>query len=373
MFIEISQLQEFDSDTYEKVTKRWDTEQGFKALKHIEKLIQDGAGEDFLQYDVQNGILKGFLDNERDLKGINLSNIEVDCPKTDNFQGIDFSYSRFYNCHFNGCLFDATFLFTKFIDCTFEDCTFSNTIFKGSFFIDSQIKNVDFVNNGRIDNCEIENSKFSGYFFQRNLFSNCKIFNSSEIEKPQKFPNKNWGDLEFNYQTLADFYSALSLGYSESKAIEKSSEKRFLSRQAYTNYNTKSKLRKWSRYLINEKIAGYGEKPSFILRASFLLVLLSAILFLFSGFSIRESSKIINYNFNIFGFWQHLDNLNFYKSLASDFLASMFYSMKVFITIGSANVSTINIYGTIWVIIESFLGITFISSFAALLLRKITR
>ncbi|SMO92992.1 pentapeptide repeat-containing protein [Fodinibius sediminis] len=373
MFIEISQLQEYDSDEHEKVSERWNTKLGIKAQKHIENLINRGAGEDFLHYDVQSGILNGFLEHEWDLRGIILAQLEVECPKGDNFQGVDFSYSKFFNCHFEGCLFDATFLFTKFRNCKFENCTFSSALFKGSFIRNCEFKNIDFINCCRIDNCEIENTRFSGFFTKRNLFSNCKIYNSTEIEKPQEYPNGKWEDLKFNYQTLTDFYSELSLGFNETKALEKSSENRFLARKAYTNHNTKSEIKKWLRFLVNEKVAGYGEKPSFVLRASISLILLFAIFYLFSGFSVKGSSEIINYNIDLFGFWSQFNDLNFYTSLADNFLTSLYFSTKVFLIIGSDNLSLTSNWGTTWVIVESFLGITLISSWTALLLRKILR
>lgn len=371
MFIDISQLKEVNGEEYNNLTQRWYTQEGIRAQKYITDLIKQGGGEDFLQRDIQYGVLKGFLEDEFDLKGINLYGVNVNCPKVDNFQRIDFSYSKFIQSNFNGCTISCNFYFVQFKRCKFINCTFAGSYFIGCFFQNCTFENVDFIQNDQIVNCEIEQTDFVNFFSNNNLLKDCKIFNSTQLDTPKKYPNGNWDKLEFDQRILSDFYTEVSLGYKETKSLEKSSNYRYLARKAYTRYNVRSKFKKWIRILINEFVIGYGEKPFNILRAAVLLIIIFGILYQLFGLMVIDTSKIISYKINPLVLVNESWNMDSINQTIRDYSTSLYFSMRTFLIIGVDNIQTTNIAGTVLVIIQSFLGITLIGACTAVLLKKI--
>lgn len=375
MYIDISQLREFDSSESEKVTNRWHSGNGFECFKHIEKLIKDGAGEDFLTYDFQEGILKNFLDDEWDLRGIRLHSIDLNYPSGDTFQGINFSYGKFKNCVFKGCMFDASFYFVRFVNCQFIDCIFANSFFKGCYFEDCKFDEIDFFAGERISNCVIANTEFLDFFSPHNLFTDCKITDSSFFQKPLSKPNKIGNEL-FEDKSLSNFYNQLNLGSKESGAFKKASDYRYKSEKAHTRFNSKSFFEKWKRILIDELIIGYGERPSRTLFTSVFVIVLFASFYLLQGFSIDEANtgftETINYTINFADFGDNIFSIEYYWKLGSDLLDAIYFSFSAFVIFGIDNITSSNQLSRFLLVIEAFLGTTLIGAWTALLLKKIT-
>jgi len=374
MYIEISQLKEFDLKEYEEVSTRWNTIEGIDALKHIEKKIRQGAGEDFLQGDVQYGVLKNFLKDEFDLRGISLNRIDLKCPYSDNFQNLDFSYGKLHICTFEDCLFDSTFYFVKFKNCTFKKCTLASSYFKGCYFVDCIFDEVDFFIERRFENCVIENTTFEKFYCPGNILSDCKISNSSEFSEPLTKSNyPNW-DHGFNKKTFSDFFNELNLGYKRSGAFKKASDNRFKAEKCHTRYNSKNHLEKWFRILILELMIGYGERPIRTLLASLFVIVAFSFLYLLLGFAVLKqpgsSEEFINYTLNFTAFSEYLFDYSYYKKLASDFMKAFQLSSSAFIVVGPAELNTTNSSVKFLLIIEGFLGATLIGAWTALLLKK---
>ena len=93
-----------NTEELKKYQERWQTDKGRKIQEYIVKKIKVGAGEDFLQYDYEVGKLP-ILENEWDLKGIQIWKLDITFPKNDTFEAIDFSYSRFWHSKFKNAAF----------------------------------------------------------------------------------------------------------------------------------------------------------------------------------------------------------------------------------------------------------------------------
>lgn len=344
MYKDISQLTEFDYSENEKVTNRWKHE-GRNRQRLVEELISDGAGEDFLEYDYQYGILKDFLKDEWDLRGIRLNSINLDYPGGENFQFINFSYSNFHNCVFKGCIFDATFFFVGFENCKFIDCIFANSYFKGCYFENCKFNKIDFFSAGKIDNCNFTDTDFLNFFCPQNLLVDCKITSSSSFSKPlSQANNRNW-NYTFKNKCLSDFYNQLNSGFKESGASQKASDYRYKSAKSYTRYNTDSFFKKWKRILIDELIIGYGERPSRTLITSIVIILIFASIYLLQGYGENNTN----------------------------FLNSLYISFSAFVVFGIDSAKSSSKLIRFLFIIEAFLGTTLIGAWTALLLKKIIR
>jgi Pentapeptide repeats (8 copies) len=112
-FQRIDLLPRYDPAARNKVQSRWEHDDGRSLCERVIEKIRKGAGEDFLQWDFEQGRL-GFLEDYWDLAGIQLSNEDITFPTGDNFENIDFSYAKFWHCVFVNATFPQThFSFAK--------------------------------------------------------------------------------------------------------------------------------------------------------------------------------------------------------------------------------------------------------------------
>ena len=108
---------------------------------------------------------------------------------------------------------------------------------------------------------------------------------------------------------------------------------------------------------------GYGERPTYALITSLEIVLIFAIIYMFTGISIGD--RLINYNLTSFSILEK-------KLILVDFLESLYFSLVTFTTVGYGDIIPI---GTSIILssIEMILGVTLVGIWTATLARKITR
>src|SRR5260370_19062776 len=159
-FERIDLLPSYNIAEARKAWERWEAPEGRQLHEKIVGLIRKGAGEDFLQWEFEQGDL-GFIEDQWDLAGIQLFSESIDFPTGDNFENIDFSYAHFWHCTFtNACFMQAHFSFTKFYNVEFRDCLFAFAHFYGATLENCRFINCDFVEENGFSNCEISETRF---------------------------------------------------------------------------------------------------------------------------------------------------------------------------------------------------------------------
>ena len=144
--------------------QRWQSPEGRSLRQKILTMIRNGAGEDFLQWDFEQGKL-GFLEDMWDLKGLVLQKEDIEFPKADNFEAIDFSYASLYNCKFkNATFYSSHSSFVRFSNCELVDCVFSLAGFYGSTLDRVKFVNCDFVEHNTLVNCDLRNVQLQSCF-----------------------------------------------------------------------------------------------------------------------------------------------------------------------------------------------------------------
>jgi hypothetical protein len=96
-FQRIDLLPRYDPKSASRSRNRWETAEGRIIGERVLELIRKGGGEDFLQWDFENGRL-GLLESQWDLAGFDLTSETIFFPEGDSFEAMDFSYARFWHC-----------------------------------------------------------------------------------------------------------------------------------------------------------------------------------------------------------------------------------------------------------------------------------
>jgi len=124
-------LPAFDANERSRQRTRWNEAEDVK--NKILARIRAGAGEDFLQWEFENGNL-GPIEDQWDLAGFDLFSEElVFSGNDDNFENIDFSYSEFWHTKFSNATFSqARFTFARLYNVQFHNCLFSFAHFYGA-------------------------------------------------------------------------------------------------------------------------------------------------------------------------------------------------------------------------------------------------
>ncbi len=287
MFTQIYLLPQYNIKELNKYRDRWDDSDGHQLQDKILGLIRDGAGEDFLQRDFEQGNLR-FLENMWDLKGINIFREQIDFPlTTDNFEGIDFSYCSFHHSTFKNATFLNTFLsFSKLYNCEFMNCTFLFVSFYGATLEKTKFINCDFIEHNSITNCDLREVKLENCFIPTNLFFDCKFDEQTTIDTPlDKSSRKPGSNLKLSKSDLAEIFKGIKEGYTAGGVIKQARMYFFKERKAITRYNTKGLREKIAGFIL-ELLTGYGIKPLRVLLAIFTIFLIFSAVFIAKiGFS----------------------------------------------------------------------------------------
>ena len=257
MYIPLYQLNSYDSKEAQETEERW--RNNYELNEYVAKLIREGAGEDFLQSDFEDGKLKGFICDMWDLRGILLQGEDIVFPTADNFEAIDFSYGQFYNNTLTNCYFRSTFDFVRFYNCKFIKCTFHFTTWLGCSFENCSFTECDFIEHAYIKNCDFKNTTFEYFFTSDYLFDDCRFDSNSIIADPKQKPNRNV-NTKFEKKQLGEFYASVGKAYKAGGIYDQGRKYYYLSRRART-WHSNSNFVNRSISVVNELMTGYGVKP----------------------------------------------------------------------------------------------------------------
>jgi uncharacterized protein YjbI with pentapeptide repeats len=291
MFIPIIELSLYDPEEQQEVTSRWETPHGRQHYDFIMEKIREGAGEDFLQWDFENGNLQGFLRDMWDLRGFSFFNKSIDFPPADNFEAIDFSYAQFYHSTLKKCCFIGTrFNFAKFYNCNFVNCTFLFTTWRGCTFEKCSFQNTDFVEICKFINCSFTASEFTRYFTCASLFEDCKFSATVEIDRPASLPiDPNGPKIRFENKQLEEVYLSFQEAYKSGAVHDKEREYYYKSKEVGTRYNNRGILDFLYRKLLIELFTGYGVKPFRGLLCGIIAVAIFAGIFYTNSFDANDA------------------------------------------------------------------------------------
>lgn len=278
MFTPTHLLPLYSPSERKKYEGRWESTEGRKLKDRILAMIRAGGGEDFLEqlWDEEPQV---FLDDSRDLKGLNIFEENIDFPSTDNFEAIDFSYARLLHCKFRNAAFYCHFAFAKVYNCEFIDCFFNLNSFYGSNIEKAKFVNCDFIQYSIFTNCNFSEVEFTNCFVPDNIFIDCKFDEATQVSNPIEKPiHKAAQSFSFDNKKLASVFRGLKEAYAEGGATEQSRSYYFRQMQAVTRHNTAKRFRKLVGYFW-EFIGGYGVRPLRVLIAMCSVFFLGLVVF----------------------------------------------------------------------------------------------
>ncbi|MGL5346525.1 MAG: ion channel [Peptostreptococcaceae bacterium] len=331
-------------------------------------------------------------------KTIKNTNLKEDKLKIIN--GAKVEFNDFINCRFNNIKFkNCTFFGTKFSKCVFE-----NIIFEGcTFFKENEIA---IFNEGSLlkktsfKNCNIRKSVFKNTIFEyvkisetilkETIIANTSIINLKIIDcdcRMFKIVNSNADKIIFEdeYNTRFDeytFFDQIIVNQSYKKSYENASkvyreiavkfEKNNLSDYAGEYYYLSKKaeckslsgidrVKSWIFWML----CGYGERPTYALVTSVEIILIFAIIYMFTG--LIADGSLINYT-DLFS-----EGIVYQPDMYRDFFKSLYFSIATFTTVGYGDITPVGEISTMLSGIEMFLGVTMVGIWTATLARKIIR
>ncbi|MFZ2202566.1 MAG: hypothetical protein WAV56_04205, partial [Microgenomates group bacterium] len=281
MFQPIHLLPLYEPKERDRLQDRWNTTQGQKDKEHITELIKRGAGEDFLQGDFENDRLPTLKD-DHDLSGIDIWSLEIDFPKHDNFEAIDFSYSKWWHSKFKGGLFYVYLNFARVYNCEFRNSTFYFFEAYGTTFEKCKFINCDFIEHSHFSNCEFLDCEFKGPFFTEKPFQDCLFDNSTHIFgniENAKIQNTESSSFTLELKAIPEIFKSIKNAYLSGEVHNNYRKYYFLQKQAERK-NSTTITEKLYLYL-KEAITGYGIKPQNTLVTTAIVVLIFAVIFAF--------------------------------------------------------------------------------------------
>ncbi len=315
------------------------------------------------------------------------------------FSNIKFEYVVFKNCIFKNIQFENC----KFLGCEFLECEFLNTKFKGCEFFDFNTKNITYFFNCSFENGIFEKSDLRNCIFQQNTikniqfvlsnlkrcicdtntiesiyFSDCNLksfsmikSDVSKLEFDDEFLTKLNENTFFDkfispnkskeyYTNIYKTYKNIASQFESNRILNISGEYHYLYKcNECKTLEGFSKLKSKIFWMI----CGYGERPTYALVTSLEIVIIFAIIYLFTGLSI--GGRLINYTLSLFSVLER-------KIILVDFLESLYFSLVTFTTVGYGDIIPT---GTSIILssIEMIFGVTMVGIWTATLARKITR
>lgn len=295
------------------------------------------------------------------------------------FKNCSFTGSSFYKCTFENVVFeDCSFYYEKSItvfgqDCVFIQSSFKKCNIKKNIFKDITLENIKYIK------CNMKDSIFS----KANMYNikiidcDCRGFKvvDSKIENFEiedecitKFDEYTFIDKIVvdnknlkSYENASKLYRTISTKFENNNLLNYAGEYYYLHRIAERKVLIgKDKINSYMFWMV----CGYGERPTYALITSIELVLIFAILYMFTGLNINEFT--INYS------QYSIHNLIYMPNLYRDFFKSLYFSITTFTTVGYGDITPVG-----WSVflsgIEMLLGVTMVGVWTATLARKITR
>lgn len=327
------------------------------------------------------------------------------------FKGARFQYAGFTGVSFHKVHFEeARFQYAVFGDSTLEHACFTHAIFQTADFSGARsdylgfmgatfrgdanfkgtiVQVVDFTEasfSGKVElileNVQGVNFRYAEFLFRCHVTADLSgaLFHRSFIENVA-FVNCDWPDNHVIYEEEHMKEEGLKLSFRELETIYRDLKQNMENHGDYVTagefyYREMEMRRKGAsekRRLWLEMyrfLAGYGEKPYLVIRNSFLVILLAAVLFFFCGVArvgtelpLGEKPDIINYS---------IHSLTLNVETLKDFGYCMYYSIVTFTTLGYGDIHPLG-YSHVLASAEALSGAFFMALFVVVFARKIMR
>lgn len=282
MFQPVQLLPLYNPEKGKTLQDRWNTREGERDKQLLLKLINEGAGEDFLQGDFQSGRFS-ILEDEGDLRGLELWSLDITFPKNDTFEGIiDFSYSKWWHSKFKNGLFACSLLFARIYNCEFKNCTFYMFYSYGTTFEKCKFIDCDFIQSSSFANCRFIDCEFAAPFIENRPFQDCLFDSSTKISdnfEKLKIHNSPSSSIKLESKEVPEIYKSIKDAYLAGEAFREYRKYFFLQKHFERN-NSENILGKLSA-LLQEFSTGYGVKPENTILLTIVVLLFFAFLFAF--------------------------------------------------------------------------------------------
>ena len=323
-----------------------------------------------------------------------------------NFKNINFRKTNFWGCKFIRCNFEY---------CNFEYCDFSHTKVKFDqematvYDIRTQFRNCSLINvtyvncnlecsifeNNNLFICKFLDSQMNRCFLDNNKYSmtsliNCNMqrsylinltivdleFRSNDnvnsinyieklyIDKPAPSNLKAF-ELKKNYYNISKMYYSFSQ-YLRSRNLDTNIEGQYNYLRHY--YSMLSKDHWWNKIwdFISYITCGFGEKLGRFVSFVLVIIILPAILYMFTG--IRVGNSIIQYP----SIENICNSLNFAKVI-NDFGICLHFSFNILTFSSTSTATSYSISSSIISIIQTLLGILSTATFTSLVIKKLIK
>lgn len=333
-----------------------------------------------------------------DYKVINNQELKYNQYKV--IDGARIEFNDFRNCTFENIKFKkCTFFGTKFSKCCFQNIIFEDCIF---FKEDNIVIFNDncLLNKTTFDKCNIKKGVFKNVTFENTKFlystltecivanssvinikisdCNCKMFKTLDLsmdkfvfedEYNTKFDEYTFFDkiivnrkYKKSYENASKSYREIAVKFEKNNLLDYAGEYYYLCKKSECKslYGI-DKVKSWIFWML----CGYGERPTYALITSIEIILIFAIIYMFTG--LVADGSLINYT-NLFS-----EGIVFQPDLYKDFFKSLYFSITTFTTVGYGDITPIGEISTMLSGIEMFLGVTMVGIWTATLARKIIR
>ncbi len=235
MFIPIDRLPGYIEADHRESEDRWHTEQGRNDRERVLALIRAGAGEDFLQRDVEAGALPT-LKGMSDLRGLQVHGETFQFPGGDTFESIDFSFASFWNTSFENAVFESAMRFGRVYGCTFIRCIFIYGGFSATRFENCRFTDCDFIESFGFTNCDFRSVVFAGCYLGIPIFDDCRFDGTTQVSPSAAKPVRG-GNAQRDPKRESALYIGISAAYRSAGAREQSREALFIALKAVTRHN----------------------------------------------------------------------------------------------------------------------------------------
>ena len=340
-----------------------------------ESKLQKVQGEKQETYEiVKNLILEKNLFMKCIFKNIHF----VNCS----FYGSIFRKCYFENVIFDGCNFaldplenrekEVHIFYTQFHEkSNFSNCIFNNCNMGAMILENLLILDCEFIN------CSLKYSLINEALISKIKFSDCdfravRIISTSikEMEFDDKGKSKFDEDTfldelpvtkESDYEDIYRIYKVIASKFEENNIYSRYGEYYYLYK--INEYRTLKGIERFNSS-IYWAISGYGERPTYALVTSILIMCIFAIIYMFTGLKV-DGAGIVQYNIS------YISKITFI-GIIKDFSRAFHFSIVTFTTVGYGNITPIDL-SVLMCSVEMFLGVTMVGIWTATLARKISR